>query len=434
MGGSFMSTGDEASVFAVSVEAAQRRRSGGAAVVQRRRSSGTAGRQPVRTVSPSPPLLLRSASTSAPTSSSTRASAWSAAAGPRRRAARTRRRRTVRGPPTAPCLAPRRALLAAAVRRAPRTRTSPLAPLPRPQPAPGAPPPRGAHPAWHALALCTQHALPSPSPHIPAVGSWDPSTKRGSKAAADAEAAEALQRALLSAYAPPEALLAGGAAAAGLPGAAYPAKLAEMLVGAARRLGVPLGSALDVGAGVGAAAFHLAAAGFESVLGVEHDARAVAAAQAAQQAGTVAAARKDEGHLRTPLELAVPGGAAARQRVAFRQMDPCCIGGCAPGWAEGGQEGGAARSQPQPGLGSRGRACGPPPWRASHASPPRHLPPPGPLPLQPPTWARTTPCCSAACWSASRRPRRRWVRGAGHGWGLPARPPGLADPAACHAC
>lgn len=160
------------------------------------------------------------------------------------------------------------------------------------------------------------------------MGSWDPSTKKGSKAAADAEAAEALQRALLSSYAPPELLLEGGGAGVGLAGAAYPARLAEMVLTAARRLGVPLGSALEVGAGVGATAFHLAAGGFSSVLGVEHDARAVHAAQAAQQTGSVHAARKDEGHLRTPVDLAVPGCEAARQRVAFRQMDPCCIGAC----------------------------------------------------------------------------------------------------------
>lgn len=34
---------------------------------------------------------------------------------------------------------------------------------------------------------------------------------------------------------------------------------------------------------------------------------------------------QDEGHLRTQLELPVPGGAAARSRVSFRQMDPCCL-------------------------------------------------------------------------------------------------------------
>lgn len=97
------------------------------------------------------------------------------------------------------------------------------------------------------------------------------------------------------------------------------------MLDAAKKLGVPLGTALEVGAGVGATAFHLAAGGFESVIGVEHEARAVAAATAAQQTGTVSVGRKDEGHLRTPLELPVPGGTAARNRVTFRQMDPCCI-------------------------------------------------------------------------------------------------------------
>jgi hypothetical protein len=34
---------------------------------------------------------------------------------------------------------------------------------------------------------------------------------------------------------------------------------------------------------------------------------------------------QDEGHLRSQLELAVPGGAAARAAVSFRHMDPCCL-------------------------------------------------------------------------------------------------------------
>ncbi|KAI3434706.1 hypothetical protein D9Q98_002767 [Chlorella vulgaris] len=162
----------------------------------------------------------------------------------------------------------------------------------------------------------------SPPPHV---GSWDPSTKRTSRAAADAAAAEALQQQLLSGYGGEALLLEGGAAAVGLPGADYPARLSAMLLGAAARLGVPLGSALEVGAGVGAISFHLAAGGFQNVLGLNHDARAVAVAAAAQHAGTVSVARKDEGHLRTQLELPVPGGAAARSRVSFRQMDPCCL-------------------------------------------------------------------------------------------------------------
>lgn len=163
----------------------------------------------------------------------------------------------------------------------------------------------------------------SPPPHV---GSWDPATKKGSKAAVDAEAAEALQRQLLSAYGSSEQLLAGGGLAVELPGAAYPSRVASMVLEAARKLGVPLGSALEVGAGVGATSFQLAAGGFDSVLGVEHNAHAVAAAVAAQATGSVSVGRKDEGHLRTALELAVPGGSAVRERVAFRQMDPCCIG------------------------------------------------------------------------------------------------------------
>lgn len=131
--------------------------------------------------------------------------------------------------------------------------------------------------------------MDSPPPHV---GSWDPSTKRASKAAADAAAAESLQQQLLSAYGSGEQLLEGGAAAVQLPGAEYPARLAGMLLAAAKKLSVPLGSALEVGAGVGAASFQLAAGGFESVLGVEHDARAVGAAIAAQQAGSVAVSRK----------------------------------------------------------------------------------------------------------------------------------------------
>lgn len=131
--------------------------------------------------------------------------------------------------------------------------------------------------------------MDSPPPHV---GSWDPSTKRTSRAAADAAAAEALQQQLLSGYGSGAQLLEGGAAAVQLPGAEYPARLAGMLLAAAKKLDVPLGSALEVGAGVGATSFQLAAGGFEAVLGVEHDARAVGAATAAQQTGSVAVGRK----------------------------------------------------------------------------------------------------------------------------------------------
>ena len=131
--------------------------------------------------------------------------------------------------------------------------------------------------------------MDSPPPHV---GSWDPSTKRGSRAATDAAAAEALQQQLLSAYGSGKQLLAGGGAAVRLPGGDYPATVAALLLGAAEKLGVPLGSCLEVGSGVGAVSFQLAAGGFESVLGVEHDARALGAATAAQQTGLVSVARK----------------------------------------------------------------------------------------------------------------------------------------------
>lgn len=159
---------------------------------------------------------------------------------------------------------------------------------------------------WARLCIPCQ-----PNPTHPATSS---------QAAADAAAAEALQQRLLSAYGSADQLLEGGAAACGLPGAGFPARLAGLVLEAAKKLGVPLGSALEVGSGVGATTFHLAAGGFESVVGVEHEARAVAAATAAQQAGTVAVGRKDEGHLRTPMDLPVPGGTAARNRVTFRQV------------------------------------------------------------------------------------------------------------------
>ena len=153
----------------------------------------------------------------------------------------------------------------------------------------------------------------SPPPHV---GAWDPSTKHASQEARDAAAAEALQQQLLSAYGSPEQLLAGGAlAAVGLPGAQYPARVAGMVLDAAKKLGVPLGAALDVGAGVGATAFHLAAGGFESVLGVDHDVRAVAAAAAAQQAGAVTMARK----VRC---AAVPGLPAASTRCTVAAHAP----------------------------------------------------------------------------------------------------------------
>eukprot|EP00887_Chlorella_sp_A99_P003595 scaffold7.g3595.t1 len=189
----------------------------------------------------------------------------------------------------------------------------------------------------------------SPPPHV---GSWDPSTKRSS-VAADAAAAEALQRALLAAYGAPADLLAGPAAAAGglLAAAAgevpYPAHLAALLFRAAAAEGVGLESVVEVGCGVGGLALRLAAgtpatpsAGASAsasaaaasasspgpvVLGLDHDARAVAVAAAAARNGAVEAARAGEGALAERVRLAVPGDAAARARASFRQMDPCSL-------------------------------------------------------------------------------------------------------------
>lgn len=104
-----------------------------------------------------------------------------------------------------------------------------------------------------------------------------------------------LDQALQQHYGTPETVLAGAAAAA-IPAdwLRFPARCAALLAAAAERTGGSTatersgdgGSCLDVGCGVGGAAFELART-FGSVLGIEMDAAALGTATAAQRSGIV---------------------------------------------------------------------------------------------------------------------------------------------------
>jgi 5-histidylcysteine sulfoxide synthase len=176
----------------------------------------------------------------------------------------------------------------------------------------------------------------APGPHA---GGWvppsaDPSRRVAPGAGATASA-EAVARALLTAYGTPAEVLGGDAGGALAPllssGLGFAARCAALLsgrAGAAPPPGAPPRRALDVGAGVGALTFALAAT-YDSVLGVEHNAAAVAAAEALRTSGAFTYARKDDDASGAATQLtARPPAPPAGSRggaVAFRQMDPCCL-------------------------------------------------------------------------------------------------------------
>jgi hypothetical protein len=252
--------------------------------------------------------------------------------------------------------------------------------------------------------------MDSPPPHV---GSWDPSTKRGSQAATDAAAAEALQQQLLAGYGDEAALLEGGALESGLPAAllaGYPARLAGLLLEAAGRLGVPLGSALEVGSGVGATSLQLAAGGFLSVLGVEHDVRAVTVATAAAQTGSVSVARKVRDVVQCCCFCWGAVNSLMKRPVAYAADTPSCVDSSLDNHS----------LPPLPHF----PACLPACRTRATCAPPCSWPPPAAPPPAPgwpsATWtpaaslqtsAPTTLCCSAGCWSGYPAPRAPWVSG-----------------------
>lgn len=161
--------------------------------------------------------------------------------------------------------------------------------------------------------------MDSPPPHV---GSWDPSTTK--KQLTEQEESEALGRELLAHYAAGPDLASGS----GVPGltamSGFPQKAAHYLVEAARRLEVPMTAALEVGCSVGGATFELAKA-FAAVLAVDLNHSHIHAAQSLKKNGTMAAARKDEGDLGSYVQVGPDVCPDVRDRVTFRQMDPCCL-------------------------------------------------------------------------------------------------------------
>ncbi|KAK9808976.1 hypothetical protein WJX72_007328 [[Myrmecia] bisecta] len=165
--------------------------------------------------------------------------------------------------------------------------------------------------------------MDSPPPHR---GSWNPSTTHPTSTS-DTQAV--VDQQLMLHYGSPQRTLAGNS---GLPAewTAFPQRCVQQLLAAAQQLGIGAGSVLDVGCGVGGASFELARA-FERVVGLDLDANAVSVAQGVQMAGRVSLSCQDEGAVCSSETVSVAADASQRARIAFKQMDPCCI---APDLAE----------------------------------------------------------------------------------------------------
>jgi 5-histidylcysteine sulfoxide synthase len=184
-----------------------------------------------------------------------------------------------------------------------------------------------------ALVTSCQDA---PPPHA---GGWvppsaDPARRAAQGGAAASSAAQGAARALLVGYGSAVDVFGDAAAphaAALAPALRFAQRAVAMLTAAQAGGGAGGGSrrALDIGAGVGALSFALADAGFSSVLGVEHAAAQVAAAEALRGGAAVPFARKEDATGRTTqLEARAPPPPAPpgrRGELAFRQMDPCCL-------------------------------------------------------------------------------------------------------------
>lgn len=176
--------------------------------------------------------------------------------------------------------------------------------------------------ASHLLTSCTDAPPPHAAGWVPR--SADPSRQN---AAADAsEAGNALARDLLAAFGAPEEVLPREAERALLaPALGFADRCADALRAAAGERNVPLFRVLDVGSGVGALSFALARGGSGSVLGVEQSAAHVATAEDLRRGKAVTYERRDHGAERTGLSAIAGIPAADLARVAFRQMDPCCL-------------------------------------------------------------------------------------------------------------
>jgi 5-histidylcysteine sulfoxide synthase len=185
-------------------------------------------------------------------------------------------------------------------------------------------------PAAGENIAAVQACADAPPPHA---GGWvppsaDPS-RRPAPGAAAADAAEAVARALLSSYAPVSDVFGDSAQQHAAPlaalGLGLASRCAAMLAAAAGAgSATQARRALDVGAGVGALSFALAEQ-YDSVLGVDHSAAMIAAAEALRATGSVPFTRRDGADNGAALVARAPVPSGRKGTVAFRQMDPCCI-------------------------------------------------------------------------------------------------------------
>lgn len=104
---------------------------------------------------------------------------------------------------------------------------------------------------------------------------------------------------------------------------AFPQRCAELVTATAKRLGLPLGTALDVGCAVGRSTFELAR-DFDAVTGVDLSAAFIEAAKQLQRDGSRPYFRKDEGELGAGLTATIDA-AIDRSRLTFRQADACAL-------------------------------------------------------------------------------------------------------------
>jgi putative 4-mercaptohistidine N1-methyltranferase len=103
----------------------------------------------------------------------------------------------------------------------------------------------------------------------------------------------------------------------------FPSRCAQLVLDAAKQVGITGGRALDLGCAVGRATFELAR-GFDEVIGVDLSHGFVDAAHAIQQTGHVAYRLKDEGDLGAELVAGIDP-AIDRTRVSFSQADACAL-------------------------------------------------------------------------------------------------------------
>jgi len=103
----------------------------------------------------------------------------------------------------------------------------------------------------------------------------------------------------------------------------FPARTAALAMDVAKRRGIPLARALDLGCGVGRSSFELARLATE-VLGVDLSAAFVATANAIKSTGEASFRMHEEGEIVTEAMARVPAD-IDRARVTFRQADACAL-------------------------------------------------------------------------------------------------------------